>query len=173
MKTFPIFIEGYLDEAIISQTVDIFAIQSVYQIKREHFFIDRAKGINSVLKKVIKADKTCIGIIDDDKVKSKILDDFQFCGSLGNLNFYFLVRNKIHKFVIVFSPATEKWVLDSAISAGIDEAKAYKSNLKEFCKLTKAHSINNDILNMVKKVLNSSKHAIIFRRSIFRIISKY
>jgi len=82
MKKFPIFIEGYLDETIINQTVDLIAVQSKYQITRKDFFIDRAKGINSVLNKVIKIDKSCIGIIDNDKVKSSIFDNFQRCGTL-------------------------------------------------------------------------------------------
>ncbi|MBX3042383.1 MAG: hypothetical protein KIT33_07290 [Candidatus Kapabacteria bacterium] len=171
MKNFPIFIEGYLDESIINQTVDLIAKQSKYQITRKDFFIDRAKGINAVLNRVIKIDKSCIGIIDDDKVKSNIIDKFQHCGSLGNLNFYYSGNHNTHKFVIVFVPASEKWIIDSANTIGIDNTT---TTLKEFTKFSKSHIMIEEIQNIVKKVIfGEARNAVIFRRIIFGIIKRY
>jgi hypothetical protein len=169
MKKFPIFIEGYLDETIINQTVDLIAAQSKYQITRKDFFIDRAKGINSVLNKVIKIDKSCIGIIDNDKVKSSNFDNFQRCGTLGNLDLYYLGHSKAHKFLIVFVPASEKWIMESADSIGILNIPK-----NDFIKFSKSHIINNKILDIVRKVVfGQTKNSMILRRILFGIIKRY
>jgi len=171
MKKLPIFIEGYLDEAIINQTIDLIASQSNFQISRKDFFIDRAKGINSVLKKVMERDKTCIGIIDNDKVKSNIIENFQDCGKIGYLNFYYSGGNNNHKFLIEFEPASDKWIFDSAHSL---EMENLPNDLKGFTKLSKSHIMDKDIQNIVKKVIfSNSKNAVIFRRIIFGIIKRY
>lgn len=174
MSKLPIFIEGYLDETIVNQTIDLIANKSNYLIKREHFFVDRAKGINSVFKKIKNSKNTCIGIIDDDKVKSVLFDDFIFCRNLGNFKLYYLGDKNIHRFLIVFDPACEKWVIDTAISSGLDKSFSFLNDINEFKKFTKTRSINNEIESLIKKLFfQNSFDSVIFRRIVYGIFKRY
>ncbi len=170
----PVFIEGYLDEAIVNHTIDLIAKKSDYIIKRNNFFVDRAKGINSVFKRLNDANYSCIGVIDNDKVKSDIFDNFVFCRSLGNLKIYYLGENNIHRFLLVFDPASEKWVMDTAVSIGLEKTYSFISDIDEFMNYSKKRSINNEVENIIKKIFfENTYNAVIFRRIFYGIFKRY
>jgi hypothetical protein len=174
MNKLPIYVEGILDKSIVNKIIDLISKQSNYQIRRENFFIDQTNGITEVFKKLNKSKTTCIGLIDNDKRKSNSFNNYQHCGSYNKLKVYYMNENNIHHFLLVFDPASEKWVIDSAVSIGLTTEFPVVNDLKIFSKITKSRERIIEIDDLIKKIFfNNSLNSVIIRRIIYGILKRY
>jgi hypothetical protein len=174
MNKLPIYVEGNLDKLIVSKIIDLISLQSSYQIKKDNFFVDQTNGINEVFKKLNKSKTTCIGLIDNDKRKSNSFNNYHHCGSYNKLKIYYMNENNIHHFLLVFDPASEKWVIDSAVSIGLNSDFPILNDLKAFSKITKSRERIIEIEDLIKKIFfNNSLNSVLFRRIIFGIYKRY
>lgn len=110
-------------------------------------------GIGKVINRLDYEFKNClaVGLIDDDKVKPKKLDEFDFIEKKCNIKR--LIRDK-HS-ILIISPAFEDWVFDNAKTVEVDPSKyGFKSSkfFRESCKREDAKTNDN-----LKQFLNTLK----------------
>ena len=115
-----------------------------------------------------KIDTFAVGIIDDDKRKTKYVSEFSPIASKGHIKL--LKHPERHHYLIIISPAMDKFILDCAKDSNInistfnlpkklkdfmDESKRVTSNKDDrFKQLFKALIRNNNEFKRFKILLN-------------------
>lgn len=172
MNKMQICVEGTLDMEIVKSIVDLIAEHSNYFINRSCFFIDRANGISKVVSKLNKSNYTAIGIIDNDKIKPKLIENYTKCKEYDDLNLvlYYYDNNGAKIFLLAFNKASEDWLLN----ASREHSLPYFNSIAEIKKNSKKCELTTDFLNIIKSIIrNNSLHSIFFRRLIYGIYSRY
>ena len=151
--------------------IDTLITQSILDLKVNH-----AASSGAVANKM-KGDfakKKALGIVDNDKKRvPNYFSEFELIEETKGLQF------KKHKerehYLIIVSPAADKWIYNSAIDLGIDlTASPYKiKNFKGFLRLTKSHKVAEnqsikDLLNTLKQKKGSPFH--IFKNWVNEIV---
>lgn len=110
-------------------------------------------GIESVLKELREnfKNRVAVGIIDDDKLKPKDLDDFETVQE--NHGIKRLTKGK-HS-VLIICPVLEDWVFQNAVAKNVDPAKYGFQTRKDFQKACKRINVADN--QQVKQFLNTLK----------------
>ena len=117
------------------------------------------------------SDNFAVGIIDNDKVEPKYVNEFQLIAKHGRLQLLHH-KNRPH-YLITINPAVEKLIIDCAAEIGLD-LKAYglSSDLKKLTKLTKKVSSNTDsTFTKLFKDLEESSDFKVLRKTLHYLVS--
>ena len=169
----PIYVEGHLDKAIIDKIIACIAMQSGNVIKSNDFFVDKANGIHAVLEKLLKATTTCIGIIDNDKRKPSAINKFEECRPVASLSLQVLLNedNGLNKFLFIFDPASEAWLVQCANSANVLADFPILSDNNKLTKVSKSSQRINELNNVLNKVVfGNAEEATYLRKLVYRVM---
>lgn len=110
-------------------------------------------GIGSVLKELKEnfKNRIAVGIIDDDKLKPKDLDDFEIVEEIHGIKR--LTKSK-HS-VLIICPVLEDWIFQNAAARNVDPAKYGFRTRKDFHKACKQVNVADN--QQVKQFLNTLK----------------
>ncbi len=90
-----------------------------------------------------KIDSFAVGIIDDDKRKTKYVDEFSLIASKGHIKL--LKHPERHHYLIIISPAIDRFILDCAKDSNINISTFNLPNkLKDFTDESKKVTSNKD-----------------------------
>lgn len=95
--------------------------------------------------------RQAVGIIDDDKVKPKDLDDFETFEEIHGIK---RLKKDKHT-VLVISPVFEDWIFENANAKNVDPVRFGFRNRKAFQKACKRMDVSGN--QNVKQFLNSLK----------------
>jgi len=145
----------FVPECYIDTTLTEFFVKDKKLIVHE-------QGIHGVAKNFIQIDEarpelTIVGIIDNDKKTPRHFDNFEIVSNENNVILKVL-PNKQH-YLIVLSPAIERFILDCSQEAKLDLKEFNLSYiLKEFKRITKKESIkeNPDFRNLLLRLKETS-----------------
>ena len=169
----PIFIEGHLDKAIVDKIIAYIAMQSGNVIKSNDFFVDKANGIHAVLEKVLKANTTCIGIIDNDKRKPTAIQSFEECRpeTNHNLQVFLNENNGLNKYLFIFDPASEAWLVQCANSSNVIADFPILNDTKALTKVSKSSQRINELNNVLNRVIfGNAVEAVYLRKLVYKVL---
>ncbi len=73
----PLYVEGNIDK-LLFETINEFLSYRYFQYEKP-FIIFKTNSVNDVLIRLSKSQFLAVGIIDDDKIKNKIYNEFKIC----------------------------------------------------------------------------------------------
>ncbi len=129
----------------------------IEKIVRNNKIVWHRKGCNNVMESLFNnriKDDFKVGIIDNDKIKLKVLNTFEKFETEG-FNFYW--NEKRDMVVIQLNPPLEQWILDICINSNFDLTQIGFNNdlddLKSRTK-TKLASVTPELITLSSKLCN-------------------